>query len=191
MWPGSPFPLGATWDGAGVNFALFSEHATKVELCLFDSADARWSGSASRWRSAPIASGMGTCRTCGPDSSTDIACTARGSPQQGHRFNPAKVLLDPYARAIGRPPTWHPSLFAYRPEPRRRPADTADSAPYAPLAVVTESAFMGSGPRSHVPWHHTVIYELHVKGFTALNARIPAELRGTYLGLASAPVMII
>ena len=103
VWPGQPYPLGATWDGSGVNFALFSEHATSVELCLFDSADAHERVAPHRrCPSRPTWSGTATCPTCGPASSTATASTGRTSRPTGHRFNPNKVLLDPYAKAIGR-----------------------------------------------------------------------------------------
>jgi isoamylase len=112
------------------------------------------------------------------------------NPAEGHRFNDAKVLLDPYARAIGRPMRWHPSLFAFQHGDPDGDADTSDSAPYAPLGrVVGETFDWGADAPLRTPWHETVIYEVHVKGFTALNTHIPPELRGTYLGLASAPAI--
>jgi glycogen operon protein len=112
-------------------------------------------------------------------------------PAAGHRFNPAKVLLDPYAKVIGRPIRWHPSLFAYAPgTDGEGPAELTDSAPHAPLAAVLDPSFTwGDDRHPRTPWHQTVIYELHVKGFTALNTRIPEALRGTYLGLASEPAI--
>jgi glycogen operon protein len=184
-WPGSPFPLGATWDGSGVNFAVFSEHAVKVELCLFDGPDERLE------------------RICVPlVDRTDMVWHAYlpdvrpgqvygyrvygpWSPADGHRFNPAKILLDPYARAIGRPMIWNEALFAYTPG-KETEASTSDSSPYAPLGIVVDTAFeWGDDRPPRTPWHKTVIYETHAKGFTALNDAIPRELRGTYLGLAS------
>ncbi|HVW03998.1 MAG TPA: glycogen debranching protein GlgX, partial [Vicinamibacterales bacterium] len=184
-WPGSPFPLGATWDGSGVNFAVFSEHAVKVELCLFDGPDERLE------------------RICVPlVDRTDMVWHAYlpdvrpgqvygyrvygpWSPADGHRFNPAKILLDPYARAIGRPMIWNEALFAYTPG-KENDASTTDSSPFAPLGIVVDDAFEWGDDRSpRTPWHKTVIYEAHAKGFTALNNAIAPALRGTYLGLAS------
>jgi glycogen operon protein len=184
-WPGSPFPLGATWDGSGVNFAVFSEHAVKVELCLFDGPDDRLE------------------RICVPlVDRTDMVWHAYlpdvrpgqvygyrvygpWSPADGHRFNPAKILLDPYARAIGRPMIWNDALLAYTPG-KETEASTVDSSPFAPLGVVVDTAFeWGDDRPPRTPWHKTVIYETHVKGFTELNEAIPQELRGTYRGLGS------
>ena len=118
-------------------------------------------------------------------------------PAHGHRFNPAKVLLDPYARVIGRAPQWHPSLYAFEAGTHGDgPPDPTDSAPYAALGVVAESAFAATNraatadpDRPRTPWHQTVIYELHVKGMTALHPLVPPDLRGTFLGLASEPVI--
>jgi isoamylase len=112
------------------------------------------------------------------------------SPQEGHRFNPAKVLLDPYARAIGRPMSWHPALFAFEGDDPDGRADHRDSAPYAPLGqVVNETFDWGHDARPGTSWNKTIIYELHVKGFTALNEAVTPELRGTYLGVASPPAI--
>ena len=112
-------------------------------------------------------------------------------PSRGHRFNPSKILLDPYARIIGRPLTWHPSLFGYAPgSDGDGTPEATDSAPYAPLGAVVEPAFTwGEDRPPRTPWHETVIYELHVKGMTAQHPGVPPELRGTYLGLASAPIV--
>ena len=191
VWPGSPSPLGATWDGSGVNFALFSGHATNVQLCLFPTADA-----AMEHMCVPLA--WRTDRVWHaylPDARPGMFYGYRvfgpWDPARGHRFNPAKVLLDPYARIIGRPMTWHPSLFAYTPgTDGDGPPELTDTAPYAPLGAITDPAFTWGDDRPpRTPWHQTVIYELHVKGMTALHPGVPAELRGTYLGLASAPII--
>ena len=108
VWPGKPYPLGATWDGAGVNFALFSENATAVELCLFHIADPDYETARIRFQSTPTRSGTPTCRTSAPVSSTGIACTVPTNPARGHRFNPAKLLLDPYAQGAS------PAMIALR-----------------------------------------------------------------------------
>jgi glycogen operon protein len=186
-WPGLPYPLGATWDGRGVNFALFSEHATKVELCLFDSPDA----SIERVCVPLVDRTDMVWHAYLPDISPGQLYGYRvygpWSPWEGHRFNPSKVLLDPYAHAIGRQLTHHPSLYAYvQGTDADGEADTNDSSAYAPLAVVIDDAFSWNGDRHPlITWHETVLYELHVKGFSMLNTALPPEVRGTYEGLGS------
>jgi isoamylase len=194
VWPGAPYPLGATYDGSGVNFALFSAHATAVELCLFDTASA----AVERVR-IPL-----TERTdlvwhaylpdVGPGERYGYRVSGPWEPARGHRFNPRKLLLDPYARELGRPFRWHTALLSVRPggDPDG-PPDPADSGATAPLALVPDDVrarFDWQGDRAPgTPWEDTVIYELHVKGFSALNRAIPADLRGTYLGLGSEPAI--
>ena len=188
-WPGSPSPLGATWDGSGVNFALFSEHATKVELCLFDAPDAT-----AAQVSVPLVDRTDMVwhaylPDARPGQLYGYRVSGPWSPLDGHRFNPAKVLLDLYARAIGRQAIWHPSLFAYA-GTSEGSASMLDNAPFAPLGVVVDDAFTWGDDRPpETPWPTTVIYEAHVKGFTALNEHVPPALRGTYLGLASEPAL--
>jgi isoamylase len=191
VWPGSPFPLGATWDGQGVNFALFSDHATGVDLCLFETA-----ASAMEAVCVPLIERTDTVwhaylPDVRPGQLYGYRVHGQWQPARGHRFNPAKVVLDPYAKVIGRALTWHASLFAFTPgTDGDGAADPTDSAPYAPLAAVLDPAFDWRGDRSpKTPWHETTIYELHVKGFTALNDVIEPRLRGTYRGLASAPAL--
>ncbi len=190
--PGKPYPLGATWDGKGVNFALFSENAEKVELCLFSSSDAP----------------QEYCRVLLSDQSNHVwhvylpearpgwlyGYRVHGpyAPGEGLRFNPYKVLLDPYARGIARRVQWDDAMFSY---PLGNPredlqVDTTDNAPYAPLGVVVDPSYQWGDDRSpRIPWEETIIYEVHVKGFTASHPDIPANLRGTYAGLASEPVV--
>jgi len=191
VWAGSPSPLGATWDGSGVNFAIFSEHATNVQLCLFPSSDPSMERLC-----VPLA--WHTDRVWHaylPDARPGMLYGYRifgpWDPARGHRFNPSKIVLDPYARIVGRALTWHPSLFAYEPGTDGDGApELTDSAPYAPLGAVDDSAFTwGEDRPPRTPWHETVIYELHVKGMTARHPAVPAELRGTYLGLASEPAV--
>jgi glycogen operon protein len=172
-----------------VNFALFSEQATKVELCLFDSAE-----STVEHVCVPLIERTDMVwHVYLPDVRPGQAYGYRvhgpWAPRDGRRFNPAKVLLDPYARAIARPLIWHPSLFGYATADDSDGAPSmVDSAPYAPLGVVVDDAFTwGTDQPPRTPWHKTVIYEAHVKGFSVLNQAIPADLRGTYLGLASDP----
>jgi glycogen operon protein len=191
VWPGSPYPLGATWDGSGVNFALFSEHARRVQLCLFDTADAE------RERvCVPMTERTDRIWHCylpdaRPGQLYGYRVDGPWDPPGGHRFNPSKILLDPYAKVIGRRIKWHTSLLSYEPgSAGDGPAELTDSAPHAPLSAVLDPAFTwGDDHHPRTPWHDTVIYEMHVKGFTALNAQIPPELRGTYLGLASEPAL--
>ncbi|WP_431270806.1 glycogen debranching protein GlgX [Dankookia sp. P2] len=187
---GSPFPLGATWDGLGVNFALFSANATKVELCLFDDAGERelervelpeytdevWHGYLPEARPGTIYA----YRVHGPYA-----------PEEGHRFNPNKLLLDPYARAIVGELTWGPELFGYKLETGDDLTfDTRDSSDRMPRCRVIDPAFTWGRERSPaVPWERTIFYETHVKGFTKLHPGLPEEMRGTYDGLASAEVV--
>ena len=188
VWPGRPYPLGATWDGAGVNFAIFSEHAQKIELCLFDSVNAEKETHRIPLRHQtdlvwhtylpdPMPGQLYGYRVHGPYD-----------PGKGFRFNANKLLLDPYAKSIGRDLRWDDSVFGYKlgDEAQDLSFDERDSAPFAPLGVVIDPAFTwGDDRRLRTPWHKTLIYELHVKGFTKLNPHVPEKLRGTYAGLAS------
>ena len=192
VWPGGPYPLGATWDGRGVNFALFSEHATKVELCLFDSADAEKETHRMPMPEHTDQVWHAYLPEILPGQLYGYRVHGPYEPQQGHRFNPNKIVLDPYAKGIGRDIRWADEVFAYR---FNDPAadlsyDERDSAPYAPLAMVIDPAFTwGSDRPPRTPWHKTIIYELHVKGFTKLHPELPEKLRGTYAGLASEMVI--
>ncbi len=188
VWPGRSYPLGATWDGAGVNFALFSEHATKVELCLFDSADAD-----KETHRIPLTEHTDLVWHCylpdvQPDQLYGYRVHGPYEPANGHRFNPKKVLLDPYAKAIGRDLRWDDSLFGYKigdPNADLTPDDRDDAA-FAPLGAVVDSAFTWGDDRPpRIPWHQTLIYELHVKGFTKRMPGVPEKFQGTYAGVAS------
>ncbi len=191
VWPGRPYPLGATWDGLGVNFALYSEHGERVELVLFDHRDDP------QGRALPLPERTGPVwhgylPHLRPGQLYGYRVWGPYWPQAGHRFNPHKLLLDPYARAIGRPLRWHDSLFGYRlgdPEGDLI-ASEEDSAPWAPLGAVVEDAFeWGDDRPPRIPWEETIIYEAHVKGISKLHPQVPHELRGTYLGLASDPIL--
>ena len=192
VWPGRAYPLGATWDGKGVNFALYAENATKVELCLFDTVD-------SERESARIAMPEQTEQVWHvylpeivPGQLYGYRVHGPYEPQQGHRFNPNKVLLDPYAKAIGRRVRWDDSLFGYSigDEAADLSFSDHDSAPFAPLALVVDPAFTWGDDRPpRTPMHRTLIYEMHVRGFTMLHPDIPEGLRGTYAGLASEPAV--
>jgi len=189
---GRPYPLGATWDGLGVNFALFSEHATGVELCLFadpeadtenirlalpEQTDQIWHG----YLPGVLPGQLYGYRVHGP-----------GDPGAGLRFNPSKILLDPYAKAIGRNVRWNDTMYGYRiGDPAADLSlDDRDNAASAALGAVIDPAFTwGDDRRPGTPWHETILYELHVRGFTQQHPEVPPELRGTYAGLASEPVL--
>jgi glycogen operon protein len=191
-WPGSPYPLGATWDGEGVNFALFSEHATRVELCLFDRAD---TAEASEVIVLPEATDD-VWHVYLPDArpGTMYGYRVHGpyEPEEGHRFNPAKLLIDPYAKAVTDNITWSDDLFGYTiGDPHADLSrDDRDSAGAMPKCVVIDQSFSwGDDQRPRTPWHRTVIYECHVKAMTMRHPQVPDELRGTYLGMAYDPVI--
>jgi isoamylase len=180
IWPGKPAPLGATWDGHGVNFALFSENATRVELCLFDSPD---SPREARRIALPEKTNQvwhGYLHGAHPGLVYGYRVHGPDNPAAGLRFDPSKILLDPYAKSIARPFEWSPPIL----EPG------TDTSARAPLARVIDPAFHWNGtPPPDTPWHDTVLYELHVKGFTRQHPEVPENLRGTYAGLAcDAPI---
>ncbi len=191
VWPGEPYPLGATWDGNGVNFAVFSRHAEKVELCLFSGAD-------------------GSEQTCllltertdeiwhaylpyiGPGQRYGYRVHGTYDPGAGHRFNPAKLLLDPYAKAIDRPFRVPDEAFGYKlgEQEADLTIDDRDSALLVAKGVVVDPTYDWEGDQLlRIPKHETIIYEVHVKGFTARHPDVPEELRGTYAGLASPPAI--
>ena len=187
---GRPFPLGATWDGLGVNFALFSAHATRVELCLFDETgetelerielpeytDEVWHGYLPSARPGTVYG----YRVHGPYE-----------PDAGHRFNPNKLVIDPYARQLVGALRWGPELFAYQLDhaDKDKSYDERDSAPLMQKCRVIDPAFTwGAARRPETPWERTIIYEMHVKGFTRLHPLVPEEDRGTFSGLANPAV---
>ncbi|MBI3786055.1 MAG: glycogen debranching protein GlgX [Deltaproteobacteria bacterium] len=188
LQPGQPYPLGATWDGLGVNFALFSEHATRVELCLFDSADAV---AESRRVVLPEQTDRvwhAYLPDIRPGQLYGYRVYGPYEPTAGQRFNAHKVVLDPYARTIGRGVTFGDEMFGYRVgHPNGDLSfDERDNAALAPLATVTDEAFTWGDDRPpRTPWHETIIYEAHVRGFTKRNPEVPEALRGTYAGFAS------
>ncbi|OFW07995.1 MAG: glycogen debranching enzyme GlgX [Acidobacteria bacterium RIFCSPLOWO2_02_FULL_67_36] len=190
VWPGAPSPLGATWDGVGVNFAIFSEHATRVELCLFDSPDAEVEAVTIRLPEHTDMVWHGYLPDVHPGQLYAYRVHGPYLPHQGHRFNPNKPVMDPYAKVVGRAMRWDEALFGFRFGEDDTTFDDRDSAPYAPLAAVVDTSFTWGDDRPlRTPWHETLIYELHVKGFTALNPHVAESLRGTYLGLASEPAV--
>jgi len=189
--PGRPYPLGASWDGEGVNFALFSEHAERVELCLFDPKGRR--------ETARLVLPEQTDQVWHgylPDARPGLMYGYRVHgpyrPEDGLRFNPHKLLLDPYARDIVGPLKWSDAHYGYRIGSRKESLsyDKRDNASGMPKCRVIDPAFTwGDDRRPRVPWHETVIYELHVKGFTQQHPEVPPALRGTYAGLATEPVI--
>jgi len=194
VWPGAPTPLGATWDGEGTNFALFSEHATAVDLCLFDHPEASAEVARIRLPERTDLIWHAYLPDVRPGQLYGYRVHGPYDPEHGHRFNPAKLLLDPYAKALSGTIRWSDALSGYamdRPEAERDlHPDPADSAGGLPKCVVVESAFSwGDDRQPRTPWNRTVIYECHVKGMTMLHPEVPEPLRGTYLGLATDPII--
>ena len=192
VWPGQPYPLGATWDGEGVNFALFSENATAVELCLFDEPLGTKESYLIPVRERTHSVWHVYLPDVRPGQYYGYRVHGPYAPEQGHRFNPAKLLIDPYAKALSGPIEWNDALFGYKVESPRQDLewDPRDSAPYVPKSIVVDSSFAwGEDRRPRTPWSQTVIYECHVKGLTIQHPDVPEELRGTYLGMASDPIL--
>ncbi|MDD5267203.1 MAG: glycogen debranching protein GlgX [Methylococcales bacterium] len=191
VWLGKPYPLGATWDGKGVNFALFSEHAKKVELCLFDIKGRR------EIQRIPLREQTDLIWHCylpeaRPGCLYGYRVYGPYEPALGGRFNPHKLLLDPYAKAIVGSLRWSDALFGYKVGHKKGDLsfDRRDSALSMPKCQVINPAFTWEYDQPlQIPWHETVIYELHVKGFTQLQPKVPSALRGTYAGLATEPVI--
>jgi len=175
--PGRPSPLGATWNGEGVNFALFSERASKVELCLFDSADATVESHRITLPEQTAHVWHGYLPGVKPGQIYGYRVHGPHDPAGGHRCNASKLLFDPYARSVARALRWDDSVLG---------SNDSDSAAFAPLARVTEAQFDWTGDQAPLtPWHDTVVYEVHVKGFTKQHPGVADHLRGTYAGLAS------
>ncbi|HEU4629601.1 MAG TPA: glycogen debranching protein GlgX, partial [Gemmatimonadaceae bacterium] len=192
VWPGQPYPLGATWDGEGVNFALFSENATGVELCLFDRVGD--DTESARIRLTERNDQIWHCYLPDVRPGQLYGYRVHGpyAPREGHRFNPNQLLIDPYAKAISGTITWSNALFAYKVGGPKEDLEmsTSNSAGGVPKCVVVDSAFTwGDDRRPQTPWNRTVIYEAHVKGMTALHPDVDERWRGTYLGLASDPII--
>ncbi|RYZ24470.1 MAG: glycogen debranching enzyme GlgX [Chitinophagaceae bacterium] len=191
--PGRPYPLGATWDGNGVNFALHAEHATGVELCLFEKHGKR-TREVARLRLGERSHHVwhGYLPGLGPGQLYGFRVDGPYEPQAGHRFNKNKLLLDPYAKAISGTIQWHDALFAYK--VGHRDSDLSfsktDSANYIPKSVVVDPAFDWEDDRPlRIPYHKSIIYEAHVKGLTYRHPEIPEAIRGTYAAIGH-PAMI-
>ena len=185
VWRGKPNPLGSCWDGAGVNFALYSENAEAVELCLFDPKGRR---EIARIDIRERTNFVWHCYLpeARPGQLYGYRVHGPYAPERGDRFNAHKLLLDPYARLVAGPLRWTDAHYGYRVGSRREDLsfDTRDSASAMPKCRVIDSSFTwGNDIRPQTPWEHTVIYELHVKGFTQLHPSIRPQLRGTYAGL--------
>ena len=189
VWPGKPFPLGARYDGDGTNFSLFSENAERVELCLFDE------GGDDLEVRVDVTERTAFCWHCylpgvGPGQRYGYRVHGPYDPNRGLRFNPAKLLLDPYAKAIDGTVRYdRASVLPYVPdgEDADLEIDDDDDAEAMPKSVVLDESFDWEDDRPlKTPWSATVIYETHVKGYTKLNENVREDLRGTYGGLASA-----
>jgi glycogen operon protein len=186
VWPGTAYPLGATWDGSGTNFALFSEVAEQVELCLFDSDG--------RQTALPMPEVDGFVWHCflpgvGPGQRYGYRVLGPYNPGRGDRCNPAKLLLDPYGKAVDGQVSWDPAVFSYQ-LGQPDTLNTDDSAPFMPRNVVINPYFDWSDDRPpRKPYHETLIYEAHVRGLTIRHPEVPAEQRGSYAGLAHPAVI--
>ncbi|HXF91179.1 MAG TPA: glycogen debranching protein GlgX [Nitrospiraceae bacterium] len=192
IWPGRPYPLGATWDGEGVNFALFSENATAVELCLFDGPHDTRETHRIRLEERTDQVWHVYLPEVRPGQHYGYRVHGPYAPQEGHRFNPAKLLIDPYAKSIAGTVEWSDAMFGYRlgdPEADLS-RDDRDNAGNIPKCVVIDEAFTWGGDRLlRTPWERTIIYEVHVKGLTVQHPEVPEALRGTYAGLATPPII--
>lgn len=191
--PGTPYPLGANWDGTGVNFAVFSAHAEAIEVCLFDSAAAPSETISFELPARTHQVFHGRIEGLAPGALYGLRARGPFDPRHGFRFNPNKLLFDPYAKCVGRDGVWDDALFGY-PAEDLAPADAGallrrderDSAPFAPLAAVVDPRFdWGESRPPATPLADTVVYEVHVKGFSQTHPDVPELVRGTYAGLAS------
>jgi isoamylase len=189
---GLPYPRGAAWDGSGTNFALFSANATRVEVCLFDAAGER---ELERIELPEYTDEIwhGYLPHVGPGTPYGFRVHGPYEPEAGHRFNPNKLLLDPYARAHTGDLRWDPACFGYTigAADEDLSFDERDSAPFMPKSVVVDPNFDWHGERGRraVPWDLTIVYEAHVRGYTRLHPAVPEHLRGTYAGLGTREVI--
>ncbi|MGH9196659.1 MAG: alpha-amylase family glycosyl hydrolase, partial [Acidimicrobiia bacterium] len=191
LWPGQPNPQGATWDGQGISFSLFSIHATKVELCLFDRARPQRQIACLTLPERTDHVWHGYLPGGEPGLLYGYRVHGPYAPHQGHRFNPARLLIDPYARAIAGTVNWTAPVYGYQLGMEEDLApDQGDSAPGIPRSVVTESLFEWDGDRPlNRPWNETVIYEIHLAGMTMKHPEVAPHLRGTYRGFASPAII--
>lgn len=190
--PGNPYPLGVYWDGKGLNFSVFSENAEKIEILLFDSV-----GSKEPSRVVAVTEKTASTWHCylpeaGPGQLYAYRVYGPYDPSRGHRFNPAKVLIDPYARALAGDVAWDDALFGYEVGNSEEDLsfDKRDSSLFIPKSVIVDQSFDWQGDTHlRIPWNETIIYEAHMKGLTRMHPDIPENLRGTYLAAASEPVI--
>ena len=191
IWPGQPYPLGATWDGEGVNFAIFSESASGVELCLFNHEDDAIESAKVQLREHTDQVWHCYLPDVRPGQYYGYRVHGPYKPEDGQRFNPAKLLIDPYAKAITGAIKWSNAVFAYKVGAKEDlEPDPDNSAGGVPKSVVVDNAFTWEGDRHpRTPWNRTVIYECHVKGMTVKHPYVPEPLRGTYLGLCADPMI--
>jgi glycogen operon protein len=191
IWPGTPYPQGATWDGEGVNFALFTEHGDAVDLCLYDADDARETHRI-RLRERTDLIWHAYLPDVRPGQLYGYRVHGPYDPRNGHRFNSNKLLIDPYAKALSGSIQWSDALYGYtigHPDGDLS-YDERDSAGGMPKSVVVDSAYTwGDDRRPDIPWNRTVIYECHVRGMTMRHPGVPRRLRGTYLGMISDPII--
>ena len=188
MWPGRPYPLGATYDGVGTNFTLFSEVAERVELCLFDDGGT----GEQRLDMTEIDGYVWHCFLpgTGPGQRYGYRVHGRHDPEAGLRCNPVKLLLDPYATAIDGGIRWDPAVYGYPLGGDDRARYDGDSAPFVPRSVVTSPWFEWGDDRPlRIPWHETVLYECHVRGLTMRHPEVQENLRGSYAGMAHPAVI--
>jgi isoamylase len=182
IWPGNPYPLGATYDGSGTNFSVFSEVASRVELCQFDDAGTQ------TCVDLPEVTGFnwhGYMPNIGPGQRYGYRVHGLWEPHTGHRCNPAKLLLDPYGKAVEGEVKWNEAVFPYYFNQGEDSKNEIDSAAFMPKSVVTNPYFdWGNDRHPRTPWHETVIYEVHVRGFTMRHPTVPDNMRGTYAGLS-------
>src|ERR1700761_2157652 len=188
---GKPFPLGATWDGLGVNFAVFSANAEQIDLCVYDADGKR---EIARFTMPDCTQQVfhGYLPGASPGLSYGFRAHGPYDPENGHRFNPAKLLLDPYAKSIRGQVRWSDALFGYKLHAAKGDLslDRRDSAPFMPKAVVTDDHFnWGDDKRPEIPWGETVIYEAHIRGFTQRHDKLPPGKRGTVAGLCHPDVI--
>jgi isoamylase len=187
IWPGRSYPLGATYDGSGTNFAIASEVATRVELCLFhdDGTEHRMD--------LPERAGFvfhGYVPATAPGCRYGFRVHGPWDPAKGHRCNPAKLLLDPYAKAVEGHPRWDEAVYPYSFKHGDLAISGSDSAPFMPRSVVANPFFDWSDDRPpRTPWHETIVYEAHVKGLTERHPEVPEEIRGKYAGLGSPAII--
>ncbi|RZK51577.1 MAG: glycogen debranching enzyme GlgX, partial [Pedobacter sp.] len=182
-FPGKPYPLGANWDGKGVNFALYANHATKVALCLFDIDGNETHTITIAERTRQIWHIYIPDLT--PGQRYGYRVFGPFKPEEGCRYNPNKLLIDPYAKAIDGDIIWSEALYGYNFGEEDLSYNKSDSAPFIPKGLVVDANYDWEGVEApHVPYHQSIIYEAHVKGLTATNPALPEEFRGTYAGIA-------